>query len=407
MASAGSQHQNLPLPEPDKEQQERAYREQRELGKTHEYADAYAKKIHEGEIFARYFAQIREKRLLNNREGTRRNTMRGARGGERRGSVTSTDLKRRTPDDFIFKKTLGEGSYSTVFLATEKKTNRDFAIKILEKNHIKKEKKTKYVMTEKEVFNALNHPFVVKLFYTFQDDDKLYFVISYCANGELTNRIKQLGSFDEECTRFYAAEVVSALEHMHSKGIIHRDLKPENILLDENMHVQITDFGTSKILSSEDDGCSNLFVGMAQYVSPELLTEKHACKSSDLWALGCIIYQLLSGKVPFRGGNEYQTFKKISALDYTIPEGFPETGRDLVQKLLLLDPNARLGSDQLGGYAALKAHPFFNGVDWDNLYKTTPPQLDAYLPPINPHERPLYGADEADDEIEALLAKAY
>lgn len=180
---------------------------------------------------------------------------------------------------------------------------------------------------------------------------------------------------------------------MHSRGIIHRDLKPENILLDKNMHVQITDFGTAKILKKEDDGRANSFVGTAQYVSPELLTEKSACKSSDLWALGCIAYQLLAGGVPFHGGNEYQTFKKIAACEYSFPEGFPADAKDLIEKLLLLDPAERLGDERNGGFPALKAHPFFAGVDWEHLHETTPPKLDAFLPARGPGDKPLHGDD--------------
>eukprot|EP00911_Craspedida_sp_UC1_P001786 UC1_evm1s1362 len=142
----------------------------------------------------------------------------------------------RKPKDFVVSRTLGEGSYSTVFMAREKSTGRDFAMKILDKNHIKKENKVKYVKTEKDVFNACNHPLIVRLFYTMQDAQKLYFVIEYCQNGELLDWIRKLGSFDEECARFYVGEIVLALEHMHAKGIIHRDLKPENILMSAEMH---------------------------------------------------------------------------------------------------------------------------------------------------------------------------
>lgn len=389
---------------PNKDEQDRVYREQREAGKSHAYAHAYASKIHEGEVFARHFAVIREKRALAKAKEAKENPNAAPVAAE---EAPTPNLRKRTPHDFIFKQQVGEGSYSEVFLVTEKATNREFAVKVLDKEHIKREKKTKYVMIEKEVFNALDHPFIVRLHYTFQDDKKLYFVLGLASNGELLKWIKKLGSFDEECTRYYAAEILSALEHMHNKGIIHRDLKPENILLDDSMHVQLTDFGTAKFLSEEDDGHANSFVGTAQYVSPELLTDKLACKSSDLWALGCIVYQLLAGKVPFRAGNEYQTFKKITALDYSFPDGFPERAKDLVEKLLLLDPKARLGSEENGGFEALRQHPFFEGIKWDTLHETKPPQLDAYLPPMSPGDIPLHGHDDNADELADKMAAAY
>ncbi|XP_033096287.1 3-phosphoinositide-dependent protein kinase 1-like isoform X2 [Anneissia japonica] len=290
--------------------------------------------------------------------------------------------------DFEFGKILGEGSYSEVVQATEKTTRKEYAIKVLLKRQMIRENKQKYVMRERDVLTRLNHPFFVKLYFTFQDKDRLYFGLSLAKRGELLPYIHKVGSFDECTTRFYSAEIILALEHMHSLGIIHRDLKPENILLNEDWHIQITDFGSAKILEADSsDGIvrANSFVGTAQYVSPELLTtnrtervEKSASKCSDLWALGAIIYQLLAGLPPFRAGTEYLIFQKILKLEYVFPDGFPEKARDLVQKLLVIDPKKRLGCDECGGYPKLKAHPFFQGVDWDNIHKQTPPALKPF-----------------------------
>jgi serine/threonine protein kinase len=152
------------------------------------------------------------------------------------------------------------------------------------------------------------------------------------------------------------------------------------------MRIKITDFGTAKLLDlpnridsplatpqdSGDDTSSraNSFVGTAEYVSPELLTDKSACKSSDLWAFGCIVYQLLAGRPPFKAGNEYQTFQKIVNLEYDFPHAFPEQARDLVTKLLVLDPEQRLSIRQI------KNHPFFEGQEWGRaLWKIKPPRL--------------------------------
>lgn len=184
---------------------------------------------------------------------------------------------------------------------------------------------------------------------------------------------------------------------MHSRGVIHRDLKPENVLLDEQMHVKITDFGTAKILNQpskksptspqdnqpsfdappqSDADRANSFVGTAEYVSPELLTEKSACKASDLWAFGCIIYQLLSGRPPFKAANEYLTFQKIVSLEYEFPRGFPPLARDLVERLLVLDPTKRLMIEHI------KSHAFFRGIEWGRrLWKVKAPRLKAYIPP--------------------------
>ncbi|XP_048407959.1 3-phosphoinositide-dependent protein kinase 1 isoform X3 [Stegostoma tigrinum] len=300
--------------------------------------------------------------------------------------------RKKRPEDFKFGKILGEGSFSTVVLAREQATGKEYAIKILEKRHIIKENKVPYVTRERDIMSHLDHPFFVKLYFTFQDDEKLYFGLSYAKNGELLKYIRKQGSFDENCTRFYSAEIVSALEYLHEIGIIHRDLKPENILLSEDMHIRITDFGTAKVLSSDSTQArANSFVGTAQYVSPELLTEKSACKSSDLWALGCIIYQLVAGLPPFRAGNEYLIFQKIIKLEYEFPEKFFPKAKDLVQQLLVFEHTKRLGCEEMGGYGLLKAHPFFEPVAWENLHLQIPPKLTAYLPAMSEDDEECYG----------------
>uniref|UniRef100_A0A667YL30 3-phosphoinositide-dependent protein kinase 1 n=1 Tax=Myripristis murdjan TaxID=586833 RepID=A0A667YL30_9TELE len=307
-------------------------------------------------------------------------------------AIQAPQPRKKRPEDFKFGKILGEGSFSTVVLAREQLTGKEYAIKILEKRHIMKENKAQYVKRERDLMSNLDHPFFVKLYFTFQDDEKLYFGLSYAKNGELLKYIRKIGSFDETCTRFYSAEIVCALEYLHAKGIIHRDLKPENILLSEDMHIQITDFGTAKQLSSDSKQArANSFVGTAQYVSPELLTEKSACKSSDLWALGCIIYQLVAGLPPFRAGNEYLIFQKIIKLEYEFPEKFFPKAKDLVEQLLSLDPSKRIGCEEMGGYDPLRQHPFFETISWSDLHLQTPPKLTPYLPAMSEDDEDCYG----------------
>jgi 3-phosphoinositide dependent protein kinase-1 len=304
-----------------------------------------------------------------------------------------TRVVKKGVKDFAFGRTLGEGSYSTVMAATDRQTLREYAIKVLDKRHIIKEKKVKYVNIEKDTLNRLTeHPGIVRLYYTFQDERSLYFVLDLASGGELLGFLKKMGSFDIECTRFYGAQILDSIEYMHNKGVIHRDLKPENVLLDDQMHVKITDFGTAKILEQRHangigstsgdplEGANSdraqSFVGTAEYVSPELLTDKNACKASDLWAFGCIIYQLLAGRPPFKAGNEYQTFQKIVGLDYTFPDGFPPLAKDLVERLLVLDPVTRLPMEHI------KNHAFFDGIMWGKgLWKQKAPRLKAYSPP--------------------------
>ncbi|KAL7624735.1 serine/threonine protein kinase [Parahypoxylon ruwenzoriense] len=300
--------------------------------------------------------------------------------------------------DFSFGRVLGEGSYSTVYFATDRQTLKEYAIKVLEKKHIIKERKIKYVNIEKDTLNRLTeHPGIVRLYYTFQDENSLYYVLDLCNGGELLGVLKKTGTFDVECARFFGAQILDAIEYMHSRGVIHRDLKPENVLLDDQLHVKITDFGTARLLSDprapqpppriedtgtssrgkdQDDSRAASFVGTAEYVSPELLTNKNACKASDLWAFGCIIYQLLAGRPPFKAGSEYLTFQKIVNLDYEFPPGFPPAARDLVERCLVLDPARRLTIEHI------KNHEFFDGQQFGKiLWRTKAPRLRPYVPP--------------------------
>lgn len=296
---------------------------------------------------------------------------------------TDEIIIRKSVKDFKFGKTLGVGSYSTVLLATDKNSGRNFAVKVLDKRHIIREKKVKYVNIEKNTLNRLGkRDGIIHLFFTFQDESSLYFVLDYASNGELLNLIKQYGSLNEETTKYYGAQILDAVKYMHDNGVVHRDLKPENILLDERKRIQITDFGTAKLLEKNDAGRypsdtrAKSFVGTAEYVSPELLNEKAIGKACDIWALGCILYQMIAGKPPFKATNEYLTFQKIVKLQFAFTAGFPMGCRDLIKKILVLNPKDRITIKEI------QQHYFFQPIDFSNpeesVWLPDPPEIGPY-----------------------------
>ncbi|ONI23718.1 hypothetical protein PRUPE_2G204000 [Prunus persica] len=270
-----------------------------------------------------------------------------------------------------------------VVRAKKKDTGTVYALKIMDKKFITKENKTAYVKLERIVLDQLDHPGIVRLFFTFQDSFSLYMALESCEGGELFDQITRKGRLSEDEARFYAAEVVDALEYIHSMGLIHRDIKPENLLLTSEGNIKIADFGSVKPMqdsritvlpnaASDDKACT--FVGTAAYVPPEVLNSSPATFGNDLWALGCTVYQMLSGTSPFKDASEWLIFQRIIARDIRFPNHFSEEAKDLIDRLLDLDPSRRPGAGP-DGYAALKMHPFFKGVDWKNLRGQTPPKL--------------------------------
>lgn len=315
-------------------------------------------------------------------------------------------MKKKTANDYKFVKLLGEGSFSSVYLAvdaditiapsegldppqnesgielesdsndvalTNKKTNkiRKYAIKVCQKSHIKRQGKQAAIMREKEIMNILNqHPndHFIKLYCTFQDIERLYFVMTYAENGELLNHMQE-NPLSLHSVRKYTLQLISALEHLHKLGILHRDLKPENILLNDQMNILITDFGSAQLYIQKDKDLKtppdrrNSFVGTAQYVSPEMLKNRQATNMSDVWALGVIIFQMITNIMPFNAPNEYLIYQKIQNLDYKYPDEFDPNARDLVSSLIKLEPSERLGAtDDLEtvGYQSIRRHAFLS-----------------------------------------------
>lgn len=314
------------------------------------------------------------------------------------GQVTqNSPPRRRTARDYQFGTKIGEGSYSTVYLAMDLYNNKTYAIKVLSKKHIVKEDKIKYVNIEKTTLHRLGqqHPGIVQLYFTFQDELSLFFVLDFAEYGELLSIISKFGSLLEAVLKFYILQIIDAVKFIHLKGIIHRDLKPENILVGYDFNLKITDFGAAKLLGDDDDlqdekinydsvnqenskkdkDRKGSFVGTAEYVPPELLKYNICGFETDIWAIGCILYQFFNGLPPFKGNTEYLTFEKIIALNYTYRNPIPSMAKDIIDRILVFEPVKRLTIPQIQNM------PWFKGVPWnerDYIWGRKVPRFEPY-----------------------------
>ena len=286
--------------------------------------------------------------------------------------LKSDDEKKISVNDFDKIKIIGSGSFGNVFLVQYKKNKQYYAMKILEKSLIKEKNQEEHTISERILMSKLNHPLMVKLFYCFQDEKHLYFIMEFLQGGELIYHLKKQIRFDDERTKFYVAELILALEFLHDNHIIYRDLKPENILIDKTGHIKLIDFGLSKIYKDMKEKMMTI-CGTPFYLAPEIIEKKGYNNSADWWSLGCLMYEMLSGNPPFKidGTNIYSIkFDEPPKMDNC----FSNEAKDLINKLLNIDPSKRLGFGK-DGVEELKKHHYFNDINWEDLQnlKATPP----------------------------------
>jgi len=331
---------------------------------------------------------------------------------------TKSDHPRSTPkeakvslQDFRLKGLLGRGAYAEVFVCERVGTGERLALKRVDKANLVKNNKQATVQMELKALATLRHPNVVRLYHTFQDEYYLYFVLELAANGTMQDELERLGSYELSTARFYAAELLTAISHLHSKGIIHRDLKPQNVLVTASRHLLLCDFGTAKFLNAPPcapprssregyDGAmeEKSFEGTAQYVSPEVLNNQTAREAADLWSLGVMLYQMLCGGVPFTAETDYLTFQKILQRDMEpFPRDLDDKARDLIDKLLVCDVDARCTAEQA------RAHPFFAGIDFASLAAQAGPAV-SFAPEKKDGRRA--NNPEAGDSDEDAFAEA-
>lgn len=310
-------------------------------------------------------------------------------------------MSRMVPDDFEFERTLGVGAFSKVLVARYIPDGKRYAVKIIAKRQIlnapSEEEKTRLAEVARREMRMLlmcDHPNIVRFHASMQTSDDLMYVTELCEGGELLDAVKRKGTIPAKAARQMAAELVSAVRYLHfgekrtvpvvpntplkAVTILHRDIKPENIMLSESKHIKLIDFGTAVIcenssqIADEKTACkqtkeagrgrAQTFCGTTHYMSPELLRDSFTCIQSDYWAIGCVLYHMLTGKRPFDAPTQYLLIKAILDQDPQFPVTFDPTAKDLVVKLLAKDPMKRPTIEEI------MSHPYFSSItSWEKL----------------------------------------
>jgi len=273
-------------------------------------------------------------------------------------------------EDFDLLNLVGKGSFGKVMQVRKKDSGKIYAMKVLDKKHILEHNEVEHTLAEKHILQKLHHPFLVNLNYSFQTEDKLYFILDYVNGGELFFHLQKDKKFSEDRVKFYSAEILLALEHLHENGIIYRDLKPENILITSDGHITLTDFGLCKEGIEREEDRTGTFCGTPEYLAPEVLKGKGYGKAVDWWSYGSLIYEMLTGLPPFYSQDVQEMYRKIMTDKLKFPNGMSEDSKSLLEGLLQRDIAERLKDP-----AKIKEHPFFKTIDFTSLYnkKITPP----------------------------------
>ena len=280
--------------------------------------------------------------------------------------------------DFDPLRCLGKGTYGTVLLVKQACTGKLYAQKQFRKASLTVRKQlVEQTKTERSILESINrHPFVVKLYYAFQDHEKLYLILEYAQGGELFEHLRTERMFPEETAAFYMAEMVLALEHLHhTVGVVYRDLKPENCLLDSEGHLLLTDFGLSK--EAVGGECRSM-TGTVEYMAPEVIQMQSYGTAVDWWSFGILGFDLLTGSSPFRANNDMKIREKILKAKLVLPYFLSPDSKDLLTRLLRKEPKKRLGACMPKDMQSIKGHRFFRKIQWEKLERR------EIEPPIKP-----------------------
>ncbi|KAI8006233.1 putative serine/threonine protein kinase IRE [Camellia lanceoleosa] len=310
-----------------------------------------------------------------------------------RASPANPSKDRTSIEDFEIIKPISRGAFGRVFLARKRATGDLFAIKVLKKADMICKNAVESILAERDILISVRNPFVVRFFYSFTCRENLYLVMEYLNGGDLYSLLRNLGCLDEDMARVYIAELVLALEYLHSLSVIHRDLKPDNLLIGPDGHIKLTDFGLSKVglISSTDDFSGppvskqrqkQSVVGTPDYLAPEILLGMGHGVTADWWSVGVILYELVVGIPPFNAEHPQQIFDNIINRDIPwpkIPDEMSYEAYDLIDKLLNDNAVQRLGAT---GATEVKRHPFFKDINWDTLAR----QKAMFIPSAEPND---------------------
>ncbi|KAF8133780.1 kinase-like domain-containing protein [Boletus edulis] len=287
-----------------------------------------------------------------------------------------------TIDEFELITVIGKGSFGKVMQVRKHDTMRIYALKTIRKAHIVDRKEITHTLAERLVLARVDNPFIVPLKFSFQSEQKLYLVLAFVNGGELFHHLQREQRFNEERSRFYSAELLLALEHLHELDVVYRDLKPENILLDYTGHIALCDFGLCK-LNMKDSDTTNTFCGTPEYLAPEILNGQGYNKVIDWWTLGVLLYEMLSGLPPFYDEVTDKMYQKILTDPLVFGPEFRSEARNILTSLLDRDPTRRLG---VSGAEEIKKHPFFEKhIDFKKLVqkKIQPPFKPSVASPVD------------------------
>ncbi|XP_078516409.1 RAC-alpha serine/threonine-protein kinase [Lissotriton helveticus] len=273
-----------------------------------------------------------------------------------------------TMNEFEYLKLLGKGTFGKVILVKEKATGRYYAMKILKKEVIVAKDEVAHTLTENRVLQNSRHPFLTALRYSFQTHDRLCFVMEYANGGELFFHLSKERVFSEERAQFYGAEIVSALDYLHSeKNVVYRDLKLENLMLDKDGHIKITDFGLCKE-GIKDGATMKTFCGTPEYLAPEVLEDNDYGRAVDWWGLGVVMYEMMCGRLPFYNQDHEKLFELILMEEIRFPRTLSPEAKSLLSGLLKKDPKQRLGGGPDDAKEIMQ-HKFFEGIMWQDVYE--------------------------------------